>query len=188
MSDGPHRSLNMHRAWKRLAEYADNRAYSEHEVAEAYIPALTQTCRDEVPNSLLNALNGIFSDQQQALFGEQTTSDIAALRRDVAGLPLACAIVDGAERAASKGQLGQEVLVKVVTAALIDRGSRGNKQIEEHYYRKSSEPRSKSVRDRMEDALSGAAVESLARQQLNYTSFRPSRLQKRSDLDDGVNL
>ena len=188
MSDGPHRSLNMHRSWKRVAKYADNRAHSADEVAEAYIPALAQTCRDEVPAKLWSDLTGIFGNRQQGLFQEQTVNAIASLRREVAGLSLACSIVDAAERAASKGHLDSEALVQVVTAALVDRGSRSNRQVEEHYYRKAEEPRAQNVRDRMEKALSTAAVETLARQQLNYNAPQTARARKQTDLDDGVSL
>ena len=40
MSDGPHSTLNMRRAWKKTAERADNTAYTLDEVGEALRDAL----------------------------------------------------------------------------------------------------------------------------------------------------
>jgi hypothetical protein len=189
MSDGPHRTLNMSPCWKRVAEYADNKAYSLDEVAGAFLPALEQSCRDEVPDGVWRDLARIFGRPQQSLFGEQRVEEIAALRSQAAGLPLACALVDGAVRAASKGAVSEQSLVEVTTQALLNRGSRGNKQVEEHWYRKSTERRTDNVRDRLERALNKAALEPLARQRLNMGAGpKPARSRKRSDLDDGVNF
>jgi hypothetical protein len=188
MSDGPHRSLNMHRSWKRLAEYADNKAHSIDDVASAYLPALAQTCDTEIPPYLLRGLVQLFSEKQHVLFKGQKSEEIASLRRGVAGFPLANAILDAAERCEAKGTLGMDALVGVVTDGLVNRAARANRQVEEHYYRRSTEVRSKDVRDRMEKALNSAALESLARQRLNLDGGAKPRATKQSGLDDGVQL
>lgn len=187
MSDGPHRSLNMHRSWKRLAEFADNKAHSIDDVARAFLPALAHTCDIEAPPPLLRDLAHIFGEQQQGLFKDQKVDEIAALRRSVAGYPLANAILDAAEKCAAKGQLGPDALVGAVAEGLMNRAARANRQVEEHYYRRSTEARSNDVRDRMEGALNNAALESLARQRLNMEgATKPPRSTKQSGLDDGV--
>jgi hypothetical protein len=189
MSDGPHRSLKMSRSWQRLAECADNRAYSLDEVAGAFLPALDQNCREEVPQSVWTSLARIFTDQQHALFTEQKVQQIAALRSEVAGLPLGCSLVDAAEQAASKGALSEDSIIHIATGALGQRGARGNKQVEEHYYRKSDERRTEQVRERLESALKRAALETLARQHLNIGAApKLSRSTKQVGLDDGVQL
>jgi hypothetical protein len=189
MSDGPHRSLNMNRRWKRLAECADNRAYSLDEVAKAYLPALDQSCREEVPPGVWRDLANVFGDQQQVLFSEQRIDEIRALRQQVAGQPLGCSLVDLAMQAASRGPVSAEMLVSVATQALIQRAERGNKQAEEHYYRKSSEARTEKLRERLEGALKKAALRDLARQYLgNGATPRAPRSAKQAGLDDGVQL
>lgn len=189
MSDGPHRSLKMNRSWKRLAERADNRAYSIDEVAAAFLPALDQSCREEVPEGIWRRLAEIFGDQQQTLFAEQRVDQIAALRSQVAGLPLGCALVDAAAHAASKGPATEDMLIKAATQALAQRAARGNKQVEEHYYRKSNERRTEKVRERLESALKAAALVTLARQHLNMgASIKASRSSKQAGLDDGVQI
>ncbi|MCY4635508.1 MAG: hypothetical protein OXG04_13560 [Acidobacteria bacterium] len=40
LSDGPHRSLNMRRGWKRLAERAANAAFDDNERRDALAGAL----------------------------------------------------------------------------------------------------------------------------------------------------
>jgi hypothetical protein len=188
VSDGPHRSLNMNRSWKRLAECADNEAFSVADIAGAFIPALEQSCREEVPDALLQELKRIFGDQQRPLFEEQKVEEIAALRSTVAGFPLGCALIDGAVRTACDGTLGTEPLVEAMTQALLNRATRASRQVEEHYYRNSTDQRTQNVRDRMERALKAAALDNLARQILTGTVYAPPRSRKRTDLDDGVQL
>jgi hypothetical protein len=189
MSDGPHTSLNMHRSWKRLAEYADNKAHSIDDVAGAFIPALAQTCDTEAPPSFMKALVQVFSRPQEDLFRNQKAHEIAALRRDAAGYPLANAIIDAAERRAAKGEHGSTALLGAVTDGLIIRAASANRSVEEHYYRESTAPRSVHVRDRLQGALAKAALSSFAAHRLNMDgASKPSRISKQSGLDDGVSL
>jgi len=187
MSDGPHRSLNMNRPWKRVAECADNAAYSIDEISSAFVPALDQSCRDEVPEGVWRGLRKSFTDQQQTLFAEQKIHQISALRMQASGLPLGCALIDAAIQAASSGAHGEEALIEVTTRALAQRAARGNKQVEEHYYRKSSEQRTERVRERLEKGLKQAALATLAQQYVNIGSApKVSRSTKQAGLDDGV--
>jgi hypothetical protein len=188
MSDGPHRSLNMNRFWKRVAECADNNAYSLDELARAYLPALEKSCQDEVPDEVWRQLKRLFLNTQHALFGDQIAEEIGALRYEPAG-PLGRCLVDAAEKAASAGARGSEVLVEVTTKALLQRAARGNKQVEEHWYRKSNSQRTENVRNRLENALNKAAIGTLARQRLDMNPAPISlRFRKQKDLDDGVLL
>lgn len=190
MSDGPHRSLNMNRSWKHVAECADNRAYSQAEIASAYLPALDQSCREEVPPAVWHRLTSIFTDQQQVLFKEQRIEQIEALRAHVAGQPLGCALIDAAVQRASQGALSEDTLIQAATQALTQRASRGNRQVEEHYYRKTNDhPRTKNIHERMEGALKQVALEPLARNYLTNSSMpKPARAGKQDGLDDGVQL
>ena len=188
MSDGPHRSLNMNRPWKRVAEYADNGAYLLTEVGEAFLPALAQSCRDEVSEEVWRELKRIFGNTQPRLFEDHNVQEIEALRSVVAG-PLGCSLVENAVRAASKGSNDLNALVEVTTQALLQRAARGIKQVEEHWYRNSNGKRTEHVRQRLENALNKAALETLARQCLDISvASKASRPSKKRDLDDGVQL
>ena len=48
MSDGPHRTLNMRRPWKVLAERADSTAYSHADVVACLAPAVLSDWMGEV--------------------------------------------------------------------------------------------------------------------------------------------
>jgi hypothetical protein len=56
MSDGPHRSLRMRTAWKKLAERADMPNRPPAEVEEAVCPALAADWRNEISDRLLPEL------------------------------------------------------------------------------------------------------------------------------------
>jgi hypothetical protein len=190
MSDGPHRSLNMNRSWKHVAECADNRAYSAAEVASAYLPALDQSCREEVPPAVWQQLTHLFTTPQHALFKEQRVDQIEALRAQVAGQPLGCSLIDAAVQRASEGALSEDTLVQATTQALAQRASRGIKQVEEHFYRTTNDhPRAENIRERMEGALTQIALEPLARTYLaNGAPPKAARGAKQDGLDDGVQL
>ena len=61
MSDGPHRSLDLRKQWKKLAEVGDNQAYANVEVAQAAATALASDFINEVSWKLINMLKSIFS-------------------------------------------------------------------------------------------------------------------------------
>ena len=53
VSDGPLRSLNMRRHWKRLAKSASNAAFNDRETSAALTGALQGDWRVEVPESFI---------------------------------------------------------------------------------------------------------------------------------------
>ena len=68
MSDGPHRSLPMRPAWKKLAERADKAAFSAEEVRDALPAALAEDWRKEIPDSIVWKVREILSDSQIDFF------------------------------------------------------------------------------------------------------------------------
>jgi len=147
------------------------------------------SCLTTSIDSKLPALVQVFSRPQEDLFRNQKAHEIAALRRDAAGYPLANAIIDAAERRAAKGEHGSTALLGAVTDGLIIRAASANRSVEEHYYRESTAPRSVHVRDRLQGALAKAALSSFAAHRLNMDgASKPSRISKQSGLDDGVSL
>ena len=188
MSDGPHRSLPMSRAWKKVAECADNPAFEAEEIRDYIIPALEQDCRQEVSRSFLDGFHDICSDPQTALFKRDLGPPLEALRR-TAGPGMERLIVDHAIHAAAKGDTSPEIAEKAVANALRDRGGRNGRSVEEHYFRKSTERRAHRVRGRIEEGMTGADMNSVARRVLNGNGKpAPSKPSKRQGLDDGVKL
>lgn len=188
MSDGPHRSLPMRRPWKTVAECADNAAFEVEEIRDVILPALENDCRREIRRDFLDNFCGLCADQEAMLFKSDMRPRLEGLRR-TANVGLERQVLDHAIHAAAKGSNGQGVAEKALEQALKDRGASGIKQVEEHYLRKSSAKRAHNVRNRMEQAVSGAGIDRVARSLLNGkpkdAAPKPS---KRQGLDDGVKL
>lgn len=185
MSDGPHRSLPMRKAWKRVAERGDKRAFASEEVSDAIVVALEQDCRQEMPAPFLDAAWRIFADPEPSLFMVQIAQQLEALRQ-VAGSGLGRVVLEEAILVAERGKSGRDGLVEALTNALTDRAAKGARQIEEHYCRESSTPRAQHVRARIEEAIGGAGVDGLARRILQVESTPRPQVTMRKGLDDGV--
>ena len=186
MSDGPHKSLPMRPGWKRLAKFGDNRAFAPEEICKAIIPALEQDCRREIAPEFVDALCSVFREQETSLFKDQIGPQLESLRQ-TAGSGIGRVVLEHAIRVTEQGGTGIAGLVEAATDALTDRASRGARQVEEHYCRKSSSPRAQKVRARIEAGIGGADIKGLARQVLKIdprSSARPTLRQQ--GLDDGV--
>lgn len=188
MSDGPHRSLNMTRGWKRLAERADNRAYAPEEVRDALPEALEQDWRAEVPDSFCRRVRDILSDSQSSLFGDQRTGQLEALRTETAGYPLGNTLLDYAIETAARGKIGDKALREAAGKALLDRAARGARQVEEHYWRESTHRRAAHVRERIEAGVTQSDIDGIARRLVSTDKSERPRQAKQTGLDDGVQL
>lgn len=187
MSDGPHRSLNMTRAWKRVAERSDKRSFSCEEVSESLVATLEKDCRREITPGFLDTAWRIFSDPEPSLFITKISEQLETLRRQ-AGSGIGRSVLDQAILGAERGKTGREGLVEAVKNALIDRAAKAKRQIEEHYCRESSNPRADHVRTRMEEGISGAAFDGLARRLLRVELAMEKQSTLKQGLDDGVRL
>ena len=189
MSDGPHRSLKMPRGWKKLAERADRKAYAPVEVRDALPAALEQDWYAEVPDTLRRQVREILGDRQDPLFGDQRSQRLETLRRDTAGHNLGSIFLDNAIQAAQRGRCGDEAVTEVIARTLAERATRGARQVEEHYYRKCTEPRASHVRKRIENGMTLLDMAGLARQLdgMGRTNV-PRWPAKKTGVDEGVKL
>ena len=187
MSDGPHRSLPMRRGWKRVAERSDKRAYSSEEVSESVVVALEQDCHHELSSTFLDMAWQVFSDQEPSLFATKISLKLETLRQE-AGSGIGRLVLEQAILVAERGKTGKDGLTEAVKNALCDRAAKGTRQIEEHYCRESSNPRAQHVRTRMEEGISGAALDGLARRILKIEQPSDVRPALNRGLDDGVKL
>lgn len=186
MSDGPHKSLPMRPGWKKFAERADRAAFEPDQVAELAVPALEEDWREDVAPHI-GALRNVLGDAgQRSLFGDADTGALEALKRLNPGNSLWRAVVDRVAQAVAEGQDGADALLHGVRNALLDRGARGVRQVEEHYLRRTEESRAQRVGRRMEDGLSRAAVEAMARRVLGLDAGSAPQPKKLQGLDDGV--
>jgi hypothetical protein len=188
MSDGPHRSLPMRAAWRRVAERGDNHAYTQDEVSAAMAPALEQDCRADITPEFIRNVRAAFKERDTSLFKDDITPHIDALRSH-AGSGMDRAVLDNVCAISATEAQGIDVLLEATKAALLDRAARGARQVEEHYLRRSNAPRAADVRARLEGAIDGTDLEAIASRILNLDPRRPPPAPlKQSGLDDGVKL
>ena len=189
MSDGPHRSLNMPRGWKKLAERADNRAYAPEEVRDALPTALEQDWRAEVPDTLCRQVREILGDSQSSLLGDDRAERLEALRRQTAGYPLGDALLDYAIQAAERGRTGDEAFREAAGNALCDRAASGARQVEEHYCRESTQRRAAHVRARIEAGVTQCDMAGIVGRAVGTDrTGGPRQPAKRTGIDEGVRL
>lgn len=188
MSDGPHRSLPMTRARKKVAERADNAACSPEEIRDAILPALAHDWSRDIPHAFLQGIEAV-SREQPGLFPDQKLSRLESLQPITAGHGLARLVLDCAiEHAASTGD-ASDLSLDAVSSALAIRAARGAHQVEEHYCRKSTGPRAQRVRSGIEDGIAIAPIQDLARQLLKRDSApAPRSAPKKRGIDEGVKL
>lgn len=190
MSDGPHRSLNMRSGWKQLAERADNPAFPVEEVGYTLQTALSQDWRKEVSEGFFRRIQNILNECQDSfLFSEQKREQLESLRGEAAGYPLRSVLLDCTIRAVAEGYSGEEAFTKALCDALAKRKTSGGRQVEEHYWRKSTQGRATHVRQRIEDSNTPPDMERFARHLTGLD--KAERLHppaKKTDIDDGVPL
>lgn len=190
MSDGPHRSLNMKKGWKKLAECAGNLAFGPQEIAQRVPEALGQDWREEIAAELFDGIKGFFGDGKQLdWLNAETTQGLEDIRHLAAGRPLGNVFVDCAIQVAQQGMVGPAGFAAAVEQALLDRAMRGTRQVGEHWCRETSQRRASDVHSRLQDAFLGGAVKDLATQIASPNSGKVvERPTKQSGLDDGVAL
>lgn len=189
MSDGPHKSLNMRRGWKRLMDRARNLAFDSSEVAEAWCEALQDDWRTEVPGGLVAELRKILGDPEGDLFDDGLNDRLEALRDDTSGHPLACTLLDSVLQVVDKGDRGDKALTKAADYALQERAASAQRQLEEHSLRASSTQHTNSMRKRIDDALAASDRTAVAKRCLGLDDgTAPRAPRRRTGIDDGVSL
>lgn len=190
MSDGPHKSLPMRKPWKGVAEVADSDASTMPEVLPRLLNALSADWREEINAGLIANLRNIFDGADQlAMFPEQRRAQLEGLAREATGRPLAQILIECADRALAAGLYGVAALEDTAQRALELRVRRGIRQVEEHYLRKSNEPRAARVRDKLEAAAAACDLGSWGRRLTGIEHGATTvRAIKQDGLDDGAPL
>lgn len=189
MSDGPYKSLPMSRAWKRLAEFAQNDNFEPAHIADAASNALMRDWRANVPAGLIANVREIFCGSQSTLFNEQRAEQLRAMGEQTGNRAFGRLFLDCAVLRVESGQTGEAAFVEAAKDALLARGARGVRQVEEHYFRKSSASLAKSVRGRLESGVTTADLAGCARVllKLSPAPARPPSL-RHQGIDEGVPL
>lgn len=188
MSDGPHRSLPMKPAWKLVAERADKDAYAIEDVSAAIVPILERDCRAEIDQAFLRDLRAMLGDPNGSLFKLDVKPLVDDLRTNATS-GMDRAIVANVSAISQQDVVGIDILLQAVEAAVGDRFACTARQMEEHYLRKSHEPRASHLRDRLEEGIAITNMGQIAARILHPEHSRPRQVRsKQSGIDDGVKL
>lgn len=190
MSDGPYRSLEMRPCWKKVAQFADEAAFASDDISGPTTAALREEWNSHITDELSIGIRGILGDKQTLLFQNQSAPDqIEALRPLTIGHGLSQVLLDCAYRQASNGSSGTDAVIRAVVQALAIWGSRIARQIEEHYFRKSTMQRANRVRTKIEQGINDSCNAQFARTLLKIgDSPSPRKSARKTGLDDGVPL
>lgn len=188
MSDGPHRTLPMRRAWKELLKRADKKVYSLDEVRQALPRAISNDWSNEVSHALVSALKAVFVGRDNSLrIPEIALEKLEAAKPLAAGSNFGESAVKWCVQMVHEGRIDEAGLLEAVGCAAMQRAYSGFRSAEEHYFRESTQRRADGVRERLESAASGLAPSDLGRQLIDPES-RPERHRRKTDIDDGVRL
>lgn len=188
MSDGPHRSLDMAKAWKALAERADNRAFDVEEVAAAMPAAMASDCK-AVPSDLILLLRDVFDPARPVMFIDEAIMRLGNMRPQCAGAPLAMKFIECGIAALNAGNLTADSLRGVLLQGFAANAQQRGRQIEEHYLRKARDPkRGPAVRERLNEATARASFGRLADNLIARSRAGAETPAKQSGLDDGVRI
>lgn len=186
MSDGPHRSLPMRPAWRRVAHWADRQAFAPEEVGEALAVAVEQDCRQELRPQFLAELRRVV--EEPSLFRDDTGARLAALN-PTAGAGLERSVMDRLCFLTESEAAGFATLQAAVAMAVQDCANRRARQIEEHFLRRTSSSRARDMRGRLQAAAVVTSFASVAARVLGVDPHhRPAAPARHTGLDDGVKL
>ena len=137
MSDGPHRSLPLRAAWKRVCEIAGNAAHGLDEVAERLLPALAADIRHEIGEAFVARIRRIIEPDldQPALF-DDARQRLADLRRAPCST-FQADLIDSVDDAFRDGHTGLRALETGAQSAIDTRARATINSVVEHYLRRA---------------------------------------------------
>lgn len=188
MPDGPHRSLPLTPAWKRLSRWAENPANRPEDGLELLKRALESDWHDGSLGQHIADLRKIAA-AARSLSPRDAVRLVEDVRRSAAGSPLALSLLDWFVRLLSRNGTEGPAMSRAVTDALRDRVARGLRQIEEHALRKCNETRVAEISLRLDQVVNKSDFFQIARDLLerrNGDHRRP--LPKKTGLHHGPPL
>jgi hypothetical protein len=178
----------MRNGWKKLAERGDGKLDTPERVCEAVPLALFDDWREERCDEFVRAAKEVLIGTDQKTFFEPSKDYILEALKKVpgSGYPFRRMLLDSITQAVEDGRTGQEALVKGTADALALRCGAGTRQVEEHYLRTSNERRASHIRGRIEEGVSQADFNAVARQFCKVD--KPPSPKKYDGLDEGVSI
>lgn len=190
MSDGPHRSLPLRAAWKRVCEVAGNTAHGVEEVAERLVPAIRADIVHEIGETFVAQIRKVLTPDlaQPGLF-DDASERLAALRRGPCSI-FQSDLLDSVDDAMRDGHSGLTALEAGALTAIEIRVRATINSVVEHYLRRAPHETAAAVGRRLAAGLQAAKAEvdalasSLSAGRLVRAAAAPSH----RDLEDGPTL
>ena len=189
MSDGPHKTLNMRRAWKRLTERADKAANRPAEVMECVVPAISQDWIGETTPGYLQEVAQVLGCGIKPLLFPKDPAELARLRQG-ASSSMEALLAGHAIDACHSNKSGPQALQEVIRKTLCEWAVRATLQAEEHYQRESTFSRARQMRGRLQRAITaaGPAITNLSLSITQGTKLPTRAPAKHSGLEEGPSL
>jgi hypothetical protein len=188
MSDGPHRSLPMRKAWKKLAERGDGKLHTADQVRDAVPLALADDWRFERCDNFMKQVRDVLLGTEQNTLFEPSREQMADAIRNLpgSGQPLRGILAATIAQAVEDGYSAEAAMLKGTADGFAIKCSAGARQVEEHYLRASSERRAVDVRTRIEDGAARSDFDSMAHQFCKVE--KAASANKYDGLDEGVRI
>ena len=186
MTDGPHKSLPMNRACKKLADRAWGESYSTHEIAELAPRALM---KDADMGAIKMLKSSLQPNEQHALFGsafDKLRSCLRQIQQNFPGSAFVDRLISEASRHINKGI---NCIQSILESTLKGRYGAISSGITEHALRRADSNAASRYESRLSAASESIDFTSIANGLLNPQN-RIGRLNstKKTGLDDGVEL
>lgn len=188
MSDGPHRCVNMRKAWKNAAQAAASDAFSDDEVQERVLRAVRNDWTKEVPAAFMIELRRVFGAEEQGSLLPPTMSAAVELVGLVPGSAFVAALAECAEDAAARGLCGEAAIADITTAALEDRAERSLRHIQEIYQRESTLDHARHVMGRVSGPLNRAVAQLASEFGDRGRPARPAPIVRATGIEEGPRL
>lgn len=189
MSDGPHRSLPMRKAWRELAKRGDQDTYDAEQVAEAAAGALASDFTNEVKWSLIDALKATFTGRDNSLgILEIALQELEATKSLAAGSVFGMNAVAWSIELITEGRFGLDAFHEAIGLAAKERGFANIRSVEEHYLRQATQRRSSNVGKRLHSAIASLSESKLGSMLVTPEVAKTQRFRKKVHLDEGVPL
>lgn len=189
MSDGPHRSLPLRKAWKEVAKRGDQRIYATEQIEEAATVALASDFRNEVSWSLIDSLKGVFNGRDNSLgLTEIALQQLNDIRGLAAGSVFGTNAISCSATLIHEGRFGLDAFHEAIGLAAKMRGFANARSVEEHYLRESNQRRADHVSSRLYGAICNLSESHLGSLLTDSGSPAVRPLRKMKSLDEGVPL
>lgn len=187
MSDGPHRSLKLRKAWRELAKRADQNTYDAAQVAEATAHAVASDFKLEVSGPLMETLKAVFTGSDNSLgIRELALEQIENTRALAAASVFGFNLLQWSTALIHEGKFGIEAFYEAVGLAAKDRVQANIRSIQEHYLRDSNQQRADRVAERLNSAISTFSDVQFGLNLVGPEPIRISPPRKMPGLDEGV--